>query len=48
MPPPGMAGAASFFRGFDQARDRSRVLQRRAHDLGRVDDAVGHALMVEG
>src|SRR5262249_26410687 len=34
------------FRGYQQAGDRSRVLQGRAHDLGRVDDALGHQVAV--
>src|SRR3569623_2778134 len=32
--------------GDQQARDRRRVLDRRAHDLGRVDDALGHHVPV--
>src|SRR5277367_5391690 len=34
------------FRGDQQRRDRGRVLQGRAHDLGRVDDASGHQVLV--
>src|SRR6266508_3719163 len=32
--------------GDEQARDRGRTLQRRAHDLGRVDDALGDEIAV--
>jgi len=48
-PPAGSAGAASFF-GFlafiasvcdQKARDRGRILQRGAHHLRGVDDALG-------
>jgi len=34
------------FRGDQQARDRRRILQGRADDLGRVDDALGHQVAV--
>jgi hypothetical protein len=46
-PPPGIAGAGSFFGfgdhrlgGDEQAGDRGGVLQGGAHDLGRIDDAL--------
>ena len=46
-PPPGIAGARLLLRHFgdhrlggdEEAGDRGRVLQRGAHDLGRIDDA---------
>src|SRR5260221_1040335 len=34
------------FRGEEQGRDRRGVLERRAHDLHRVDDARGHEVLV--
>jgi hypothetical protein len=32
--------------GDQETRDRSRVLDRRSHDLGRVDDALGDQITV--
>jgi hypothetical protein len=55
MPPPGMPPPADFLlrgfgdRGFrrdDEAGDRGCVLQRRAHDLHRIDDAGLHEVDV--
>src|SRR5262249_52156453 len=34
------------FRGDQQAGDRSRILQGAPHDLGRIDDALGHQVAV--
>src|SRR5262245_46501173 len=34
------------FRGDQQAGDRSRILQGAPHDLGRVDDALGHQVAI--
>jgi hypothetical protein len=52
MPPPGIPGAPlsffglSGFRGDQKPGDRRRILQRRPHNLGWVDNAFGDGKLV--